>query len=73
MAITLEQAEAKVQNILDAIDRTLQMEGYSIEQQEVKRTNLRTLEDSLARWEARVAKLSSGRKSIAIKQVTLRG
>ena len=68
MAITLAQAEEKVQNILDAIDRTLKMESYSIEQQEVKRTNLKTLEDTLKSWEARVAKLSKNRTSIKIKQ-----
>ena len=59
MAITLAQAEQKVQSILDAIDRTLLMESYSIEQQEVKRTNLRTLEESLEKWEGRVSKLST--------------
>lgn len=73
MAITLAQAEQKVQSILDAIDRTLLMESYSIEQQEVKRTNLRTLEESLEKWEARVSKLSTNRKSITIKQVVPRG
>ena len=73
MAITLAQAEQKVQSILDSIERTLLMEIYSIEQQEVKRTNLRTLEESLEKWEARVSKLSTNRKSITIKQVVPRG
>lgn len=67
MAITKEQAEAKVQEIMDAISRTLKMESYSIEQQEVKRTNLKTLEESLTKWEARLAKLSRGRTCVNIR------
>ena len=71
MAITLIQAEAQLSASLDSRLRTLQMEAYSIEQQEVKRTNLRTIDESIKLWERKVATLS-GKKSISIKQVTLR-
>jgi len=71
LAITLEQAEAQLEASLDSRLRTLQMEAYSIEQQEVKRTNLRTIDESIKLWERKIEKLS-GRKSVSIKQVTPR-
>ena len=71
MALTIEQAESQLSATYDSRLRTLQMEAYSIEQQEIKRTNLRTLDESIAKWEKKVNQLS-GRKSVRIKSVTPR-
>ena len=70
--MTLAQAQEQLDATYASRLRTLELEAYSIEQQEIKRTNLRTLDESITKWERKVSKLS-GRASVSIKQVTPRG
>lgn len=69
MAITLIQAQAKLDKLLDEYDKAMEMEAYTVGsgEQEVKRVNLKTMLNAIQYWERRVDVLSGERKGVRIK------
>lgn len=68
MVVTLAQAQEKVTQYMDAIEKVLSGQSYSIGGRSLTRADLATLESGLDFWEKRVARLTRG--GIRVKGAT---
>jgi hypothetical protein len=69
--ITLAQAEAKLQQYLDAEEKVLLGQEYTIGNRTLRRADLAEIREGVTYWNGKVNELSSGGAGVRVRGLTL--